>query len=350
MFCCKYLSGHDQANESASSYFPIKISYFPFRTSIEMVSCGFKHTAILSRDGQVFTWGLNASHQLGLGSSFNEQHSFVSYPQQVNFRSQELIRITYVSLGRDHSVCIDSAGKAYSWGWGEANRLGLGDVGIVSSPRRIPSIRRTKFCSCGREQTVLVTDLGGLITFGAQSPDLDGPIIHEHVVSASCGDLHVIVATKFGNVFVFGNNETGALGLGVDVQHTTYFEKLEFRESCRAEVCNVKMVKVAAGGYHSVCLDELGAVWAFGQDIGHTPRRFFAGGQDIAAGFCTVAVVCSRGKIYYWGDPNQQDLEYDEAAASYARTTVESTSPSPSGETIKYRKVLLGGYGVIGLC
>ena len=170
-----------------------------------MVSCGFKHTAILSRDGQVFTWGLNASHQLGLGSSFNEQHSFVSYPQQVNFRSQELIRITYVSLGRDHSVCIDSAGKAYSWGWGEANRLGLGDVGIVSSPRRIPSIRRTKFCSCGREQTVLVTDLGGLITFGAQSPDLDGPIIHEHVVSASCGDLHVIVATKFGNVFVFGS-------------------------------------------------------------------------------------------------------------------------------------------------
>lgn len=37
----------------------------------KMVSCGARHSAILTEDGQVFSWGWNKHGQLGVGDSMD---------------------------------------------------------------------------------------------------------------------------------------------------------------------------------------------------------------------------------------------------------------------------------------
>lgn len=73
------------------------------------------HAAAVSEHGQIYSWGVGKSGQLGLGST-------------ENFNSPSLIRsiglkvpILQVSCGGSHTLCLDLLGRAYSWG---ANKSG----------------------------------------------------------------------------------------------------------------------------------------------------------------------------------------------------------------------------------
>lgn len=134
---------------------------------------------------------------------------------------------------------------------------------------------------------------------GIDSPDprprpglVAAPLTDANVVQVSCGYYHTIVLGARGDVWTFGRNDYGQLGIGS--------RDNSWRPQQVKDLSGRKIVQVATGCYHSVTLSSEGKVYPFGRNnhgqlaTGNTrdsPRpSLVAGLQDkficqIAAGF-----------------------------------------------------------------
>ena len=86
---------------------------FPARVLVsqhksQKISCGRSHTLILNAQGNIYSFGLNMSGQLGIA---NKQNSCI--PVKVLF--PEEAKISYISAS-NHSAVITSRGELYVWG------------------------------------------------------------------------------------------------------------------------------------------------------------------------------------------------------------------------------------------
>ena len=88
------------------------------------VTAGANHTAVLTKAGQVYTWGHGGNGRLGIGDTERNgvpeaQRSF--FPVPVPLKSLEPIR--QISCGADHTIAFGAAG-VWSWGNGSGGKLG----------------------------------------------------------------------------------------------------------------------------------------------------------------------------------------------------------------------------------
>ncbi len=75
-------------------------------------------------------------------------------------------------------------------------------------------------------------------------------------INISSGSDHALILDKNGDVWAFGNNQYGQLGLG----------NLIDRPNPTKVNLPVKIIYVACGAYHSMVIDENNEVWAFGKN------------------------------------------------------------------------------------
>ena len=72
-----------------------------------MVACGFKHTACITEDGELWTWGEGRHGQLG--------HSdFKSYGEPKKLELS--VKVEKVLCGANHTIFMDSDRKLYAFG------------------------------------------------------------------------------------------------------------------------------------------------------------------------------------------------------------------------------------------
>jgi len=151
----------------------------------------------------------------------------------------------------------------------------------------------------------------------------------ENVVAVAAGGLHSLALTAKGEVYAFGWNEYGQLGLGDNVDRYTPTRVEGLRN----------VVAVAAGGSHSLVVTKKGEIFAFGGgsrgQLGlgdnadrNTPTRIesLAGVKAVAAGFAHNLVLLENGELYAfgWGEQGQlgiwgaalSDLQDADAARS----------------------------------
>ncbi|EDO34592.1 predicted protein [Nematostella vectensis] len=92
------------------------------------VSCGEKHTAVLTSDGGVFTFGCGTSGQLGHNSNHHE------YTPRKVFELMGSV-VTQIACGRAHTLAlVPSSGRVYTFGRGGDGQLGLGVTNNCNSP------------------------------------------------------------------------------------------------------------------------------------------------------------------------------------------------------------------------
>lgn len=87
---------------------PSIISEVPYA---EEVACGGYHTCVVTRSGELYTWGSNENGCLGTESTY-VSHS----PVRVEGPFLESA-VTHVSCGWKHTAAI-SDNKVFTWGWG----------------------------------------------------------------------------------------------------------------------------------------------------------------------------------------------------------------------------------------
>ncbi|TPP66240.1 hypothetical protein FGIG_03179, partial [Fasciola gigantica] len=183
------------------------------------VSCGYKHTLLLNRDGEVFSAGANEFGQLGRNKSEN-------FEMIQALKDHTIVDIT---CGAYHNAAISYTGRLYTWGCNSNGQLGReGDDPSVKMVRSLAEHRVVQ------------------ASFWALSR------------TASLGLEHSLVLTETSDVYVFGANIWGQLGLGFRSEEPTPFPQ---KLACLA---GLPIRCIAAGGHHSAVLTMSGSVFTWG--------------------------------------------------------------------------------------
>jgi len=94
---------------------------------VTAVAAGDYHSAALTVDGRLFTWGRGKYGALGLGDLQS-----CSTPSEV--RALEHSTVTQLVAGADHTAALCAGGRAYAWGQGTWGQTGLDGADNVCQP------------------------------------------------------------------------------------------------------------------------------------------------------------------------------------------------------------------------
>uniref|UniRef100_A0A3P9MXY5 HECT and RLD domain containing E3 ubiquitin protein ligase 3 n=1 Tax=Poecilia reticulata TaxID=8081 RepID=A0A3P9MXY5_POERE len=182
---------------------------------LKEVACGGQHTLFLLHDGSIYTCGSNCCGQLGHNRDGTS-------PELVGALDTQ--KITMVSCGRAHSMAINEQGQVFAWGAGEGGQLGLG---TVEAAVRIPRLVK-RLC--------------------------------DHSISqVMCGNQHCIALSRDGQLFTWGQNTSGQLGLGKG-------EPSKLTPHPLKSLAGIPLAQITAGGDHSFALSLSGAVFGWGKN------------------------------------------------------------------------------------
>jgi alpha-tubulin suppressor-like RCC1 family protein len=178
---------------------------------VKQVAAGALHSMVLTRDGDVFTWGWGRFGQLGHG---NTDDQFV--PKRV----EGLTNVTDVAAGDYHRMAVVEGGAVYTWGCNHDGQLGLGDHG-EGTQRNVP------------------TEVPGV----------------NEVVAVAAGPRNSFVLSRDGTVMACGDNHFGQLGLGDTDDHDTFTVVTGLRD----------VADIDAGYMHSIAMTAEGGLYAWGE-------------------------------------------------------------------------------------
>ncbi|KAM9962725.1 hypothetical protein ACTFIR_005642 [Dictyostelium discoideum] len=261
---------------------------------IKNVSGGRRHTLILTKDGKVYSYGIGSEYQLGHGDNKNR-----SEPTEIEQLSKyDIIKVV---SGWGHSIALSNDGKLYSWGFSNDSQTGHGFLidNPIKSPKLITSDFKFKNVFSGSDFVITITDKGELITFGSNefgqlgngtiiNQEFPINIINNHFGSGvdlkfnkiiesagkgkfdkriSCGFSHCLILNDDGELFTFGWNGNGQLGIGRsnnnNNNNNNTYESIP-RKLDSSLFNGEKIEMVSAGRNHSVALTESGRLYLWG--------------------------------------------------------------------------------------
>lgn len=244
------------------------------------VACGDAFSALVTEDGELFTWGCNNEGQLGrrittkvlAKGEFPYDRTPISIRSTLprNFRTA---RVREVSCGAAHIAAVFDNGALFTCGAGGAGQLGHNDRRSRSSFKQVSSL----------ESRV--------------------------AVDVVCGARHTLVVLNDGSLLAFGDNSRGQLGVGAPGTSSTVPALVQ-------ALWGVALIQVAAGDAHSLVLGASGDVYAFGCNrhgqlgVGREPAQsalplvvpsLSGAVRRIACGGDRSAAIGGRGALLHWG-------------------------------------------------
>uniref|UniRef100_H2YDC3 BTB domain-containing protein n=1 Tax=Ciona savignyi TaxID=51511 RepID=H2YDC3_CIOSA len=217
-------SGCLGVGDNQSSLEPRCIEMFNGLKIASIVAGSGPHVLLLTQDGEIYTWGHNSYMQLGNGGTApGVQPSLLS--RHINHR------VVQVSCGSHHSMVLTAEGEVYTWGYNNCGQIGSGSTANQGSPRKVTACigsKRISDISCGQTTSIAVTDSGEVYSWGyngngqlgvgnnvnqtnpCRIAALQGVVVTQVV----CGYAHALALTDNGSVFGWGANSYGQLGSG----------------------------------------------------------------------------------------------------------------------------------------
>uniref|UniRef100_M4DED9 RCC1-like domain-containing protein n=1 Tax=Brassica campestris TaxID=3711 RepID=M4DED9_BRACM len=142
--------GHGNTNDQLR---PMAVSEVQ-NVKMESVATGLWHTICISSDGKVFAFGGNQFGQLGTGTDHAE-----TIPRLLDGQNMENKHAIAVSCGARHSAVLTDDGQLLCWGWNKYGQLGLGDTIDRNIPTQVELDGcRLRKVACGWWHTLLLAD------------------------------------------------------------------------------------------------------------------------------------------------------------------------------------------------
>lgn len=256
-------------------------------------------TAILTKDGKLYTVGVNNCGQLGRNGTVDDTRLDL-----VPFDG----KIVDVSVGYDHMLVIDDKGVLWGIGSNSNGQMGTKNQGGTTQTF-IKIAENVAMASAGRRSTVYVDDNGKLYGLGdnrwkklsqSHGDVITTPVLMmENVVYINSGEHQMVAVTENGDLYYAGWRDFNSFNQGGGNNPTM-----------RKVMSGVEKADI----YHSnmVILSENGDayVYGFNQDggigssavTGGTPKKIYSGVLNVTAGYGFTAYFCDDGTIRVLGD------------------------------------------------
>ncbi|KAH9389619.1 putative E3 ubiquitin-protein ligase herc4, partial [Tyrophagus putrescentiae] len=133
-------------------------------TPIRTISAGGAHSAIVTFGNKLFMFGKNEFGQCS-GQLTNSHKNYNLPTLQTSLSDHQ---IAYVSLGEEHSACITTQGGLFTFGAGGFGQCGHGKNTNEINPRQVFELMGSCIVqvSCGRCHTIVATETGKVLAFG----------------------------------------------------------------------------------------------------------------------------------------------------------------------------------------
>lgn len=150
----------------------LMLVHLPPQPPVAAIGAGDDHSAALLRGGRLLSWGSADDGQLGIdmGPLSQVDSVVVAKPRHVHeLRSHT---VAMLSCGPHHTACVTAEGDLFTWGCNIDGELGhgasLAGVAVLPLPRRVESVadERIVEVSCGLEVTSIITVSGKLSCCG----------------------------------------------------------------------------------------------------------------------------------------------------------------------------------------
>ncbi|XP_076159820.1 RCC1 and BTB domain-containing protein 1 isoform X3 [Alosa pseudoharengus] len=201
--------------DSQSTIVPKKLDILSGKKVVSLSYGSGPHVLLATEDGDLYAWGHNGYSQLGNGTT---NQGVAPVLVTTNLQSK---RITEVSCGSHHSMALTSEGEVYAWGYNNCGQVGSGSTANQPTPRKVSNCLQNK-----------------------------------HVVSLTCGQTSSMAVVDNGEVYGWGYNGNGQLGLGNNGNQLTPCRLAALQGYC--------VLQIASGYAHTLALTDEGLLYAWG--------------------------------------------------------------------------------------
>ena len=339
---------------------------------VTQLAAGGAHSLAVTSTGQLYAFGLNEFGQLGVAinsgtPTANPTPTLVSLPGASG-------PVTQIAAGGDHSLAVTSTGQLFAFGLNEFGQLGIEAQSGTNSANPTASLVSLPGASgpatqvaAGEDHSLAVTSTGQLYAFGLnesgqlgrstdngerkpnQTPELVSlPGASGAVTQVAAGGNHSLAVTSTGQLFAFGDNEFGQLG--IEAQSGTNSAN-PTASLVSLPGASGPVTQIAAGKAHSLAVTSTGQLYAFGADkygqLGATPNErpnpmpmlvSLPGATgpvtQMAAGENDSLAVTSTGQLYAFGENLYGQLGVATNSGTQSANPTPALVALPAGTTI----------------
>ena len=205
------------------------ISVLPPGSNVIKIAAGKDFAFALKKDGSVWGWGTNDSHQLGPERTDNlgEPEYFIRSPIQVMAPGSGVIELT---AGDRFALAVKGDGSVWAWGNNERGQLANGTAGERKWPpvQAIPPGSGVIAIAAGTRFSLALKKDGSVWSWGSNqfgqlgdgTLDIDRPAPQRilppgsGIVAIAAGVSHTLALKKNGSILAWGANNAGQLGNG----------------------------------------------------------------------------------------------------------------------------------------
>ncbi|KAL0488313.1 E3 ubiquitin-protein ligase HERC [Acrasis kona] len=293
-------------------------------SNIVQFNIKYKHTLLLTSDNNIYAMGYNKFSQLGNGNT-----SDVNVPTPI-LKTGSLIgkTISMISAGGLHSLLLTTEGIVYSFGNNQYGQLGNGDTTESQQSTAQPIVtcgvlfnKTIVQIVGGLFSSVLLSADNRLYTFGngANGAIGNGDVTQSNYkyftaiavimygalsgksISQISASHHVLVLTSSGNVYGWGKNDNGQLGIGNNIDQ---YAPVAINQT---EIGNRMIVQVSCGSKHSLVLSsdgngQLGINDNTGGMFYNPVTLMNYNVSFISAGWSHSIVISNAGVAYTFGE------------------------------------------------
>ncbi|XP_022438017.1 E3 ISG15--protein ligase HERC5 isoform X3 [Delphinapterus leucas] len=226
------------------------------KMKIHSMDQGAEHMLVLSSDGKPFEYNYSIKHA-----------RFQCILQEKN-------NIIQITCGDYHSLALSKGGELFAWGQNSDGQLGVGRIfASVPTPQIVEHLSGVPLVqiSAGEAHSMALSMSGNIYSWGRNdcgqlglghtdnkdSPSLIEMLDNQKVEFLACGGSHTALLTKGGLVFTFGAGKYGQLG------HNS--TQNELRPCLVTGLVGNRVTQIACGRQHTLAyVSDLGKVFSFG--------------------------------------------------------------------------------------
>jgi alpha-tubulin suppressor-like RCC1 family protein len=211
---------------------------------------------VVTKGDKVYSFGNNSNGCLGF-----DHRNPIEKPKLINELSGK--EIVNFSCGYRHVIAISKNNTLYSWGQNDCGQMGDGTTNESSNKPKIIN----KLCD-------------------------------KNIIDISCGYAYSLALSNSGEVYAWGSNTCGQIGIGSAERYFTSPQKINVLDK-------ESIVSISCGGEHSLALSKSGNVFNWGFNAGKVPKMIVTENniivQKIICGRDHSLLLSNEGFVYAFG-------------------------------------------------